>query len=141
VLASLNKPAGDLAANSLAGQRTSSAYPLRGKYSSCRSVSYTRGVARHGIRNALPQAQHLDTARYVAIAQNRGFSLALRVRTVSVTASSHSDRPKLALTALDRDRRTFWELKQAFCPTNKTMSRRSLLCQLCAEFIPATWGD
>jgi hypothetical protein len=95
----------------------------RGKYSSCRSVSYTRGVARHGIRNALPQAQHLDTAHYVAIAQNRGFSLARRVRTVSVTASSHSDRPKLALTALDRDRRAFWELKQAFCPTNKTMFR------------------
>src|SRR4029078_5992183 len=72
------------------GQRTCSAYALPRQIQKLPFRILHSRVTRRGIRNALPQTQHLDTARYVAIARNRGFSLARPVSAVSVTASSQT---------------------------------------------------
>jgi hypothetical protein len=91
-----------------------------------------------GVFNALLQRQHLGVARYVAMTRNlRLFAGASCSRSLVDGVEPNSDKLKLALTALGRDRR-FYEMKHAFRSTTKPCPRTSIVCQLCAEFIPAT---
>jgi hypothetical protein len=65
----------------------------------------TPAVARVGVLNTLLQRQHFGIERYIAIARNlRFFADASCSRSLGDCVEPNSDKLKLALAALGRDR-------------------------------------